>query len=77
MKVPTKYKELLFATLTSVVMSFIITFIITLVDVGLSEAFWKLWVQGFVVSSAMSVPVSFVVIPLVRRFVDKLTAPEA
>ena len=65
-------KELLFATLTSVVMSLIITFIITLVNEGVSLRFWELWIRGFAISSVLSIPISLVVIPLVRRLVDKM-----
>jgi hypothetical protein len=66
------YRELLFATLTSVVMSLIITFIITLANEGASQRFWEFWVRGFAISSILSIPISLAVIPLVRRFVDKM-----
>ncbi len=72
LRMSARYRELLFAVLTSVVMSLIITFIITLVNEGLSLRFWEFWVRGFAVSSVLSVPISLVVIPLVRRFVDKM-----
>lgn len=74
LKMPAKYRELLFASLTSVVMSFILTFIITIVNTGTSPEFWELWVRGFAVSSALGVPISLVVIPMVKRFVDKMVA---
>ena len=67
-----KYRELLFATLTSVVMSLIITFIITLANEGASQRFWEFWFRGFAISSILSIPISLVVIPLVRRIVDKM-----
>jgi len=72
LKVSAKYREFLFATLTSVVMSFIITFIITLVNTSVSPKFWELWIRGFIIGSAVSIPISLVVIPLVRRIVDNL-----
>jgi hypothetical protein len=53
-------------------MSFIITFIITLVNTSVSPKFWELWIRGFIIGSAVSIPISLVVIPLVRRIVDKL-----
>jgi hypothetical protein len=71
LKVSAWYRELLFATLTSVVMSFIITLIITLVNSGMDPRFWELWIRGFAISSVLSIPISLVVIPLVRRVVDK------
>ena len=74
LKLFAKYRELLFATLTSVVMSLILTFIITIVNEGMNPEFWELWIRGFAVSSALGVPISLVVIPLVRRFVDKMAA---
>ena len=72
LKTSAKYRELLFAMLTSVVMSLIITFIITLANEGASQRFWEFWVRGFAISSILSIPISLVVIPLVRRFVDKM-----
>ena len=68
-----KYRELLFATLTYALMSLIITFIIAAVDTGLSHRFWDLWLRGFLVGTAVGVPTSLVVIPLVRRLVDRFT----
>ena len=72
LKTSAKYRELLFGILTSVVMSLIITFIITLVNSGADSRFWEFWFRGFAISSILSVPISLVVIPLVRRIVDKM-----
>ena len=74
LRVPAKYREFLFATLTSAFMSLIITFIIATVDAGLSHRFWDLWLRGFLVGTAVGIPTSLVVVPLVRRLVDRLTA---
>ena len=74
LRVPATYREFLFATLTSAFMSLIITFIIAAVDAGLSHRFWDLWLRGFLVGTAVGIPTSLVVIPLVRRLVDRLTA---
>ena len=74
LKIRRKYGEFLFAALTSVVMSFIITFIITLVNTGLAASFWSMWIRGFLVGSAVSIPISLLAIPVVRRIVDKLTS---
>jgi len=46
LRVPAKYREFLFATLTSAFMSLIITLIIAAVDAGLSHRFWDLWLRG-------------------------------
>ena len=72
LKVSAKYREFLFATLTSLAMSFIITLIITLVNTGVSQGFWEFWIRGFAISSVLSIPISLAVIPLVRRIVDKM-----
>jgi hypothetical protein len=47
------------------------------VNEGLSPRFWELWTRGFAISSVLSIPISLVVIPLVRRFVDEFFQAEA
>ena len=64
----------MFAALTSVVMSLIITFILVLVNNGWTERFWEMWLRGFIVGSLLSIPISLVVIPTVKRMVDKLAS---
>lgn len=74
MRINRKYGELLFAALSSVVMSLIISFILVLVNNGFTARFWEMWLRGFVAGSLVGIPISFVVIPAVRRLVDKITA---
>ena len=69
-----KYNGILFAALTSVVMSLIITFILVLVNNGWTERFWEMWLRGFVVGSLVSIPISLIVIPAVKRMVDKVAS---
>jgi len=73
MRINRKYSELLFATLSSIIMSLIITFILVLVNNGFTEHFWEMWLRGFIAGSLVSIPISLAVIPAVRRIVDKLT----
>jgi len=74
LRIKRKYNGLLFAALTSVIMSLIITFILVLVNNGWTERFWEMWLRGFIVGSLVSIPISLVVIPLVKRMVDKLAS---
>ena len=74
LRIKRKYNGILFAALTSVVMSLIITFILVFVNNGWSERFWEMWLRGFIVSSILSIPISLVVIPAVKRMVDKFAS---
>jgi hypothetical protein len=74
LRIKRKYNGILFAALTSIIISLIITFILVLVNNGWSERFWEMWLRGFVVSSVLSIPISLVVIPAVRKFVDKVAS---
>ena len=74
LRIKRKYNGLLFAALTSVVMSLIITFILVLVNNGWTERFWEMWLRGFIVGSLVSIPISLVVIPAVKKMVDKLAS---
>ena len=74
LRIKKKYNGILFAALTSVVMSVFITFILVLVNNGWSERFWEMWLRGVVVGSLVSIPISLVAIPAVKRIVDRLAS---
>ena len=74
LRIKRKYNGILFAAVTSMVISLIITFILVLVNNGWSERFWELWLRGFVVSTVLSIPISLVVIPAVKKLVDKIAS---
>jgi membrane protein implicated in regulation of membrane protease activity len=63
-----------FAVLVSVGMSFFMSFALALVNVGLVPNFLTIWLVGYAVSFLVSLPISLILIPVIKKTVDKLTA---
>jgi hypothetical protein len=73
MKINKKYSILLFAVLMSLGMTFSMSLALTLINVGLTK-FWEAWPPSFVIGFVVSLPTSMIIIPIVRRIMDKLVA---
>jgi hypothetical protein len=73
MKIPKRRAPLLFALLMSLGMAFIMSAILTLVNVGPVADFPARWMRAFVVGFAAAFPTALAVVPLVRRAVERLT----
>ena len=72
MKIDKKYSTLLFATLMSLGMSFSMSLTLTLANVGFA-GFLEKWPRAFIIGFVVSLPTSLIIIPIVRKIVDKLT----
>lgn len=70
--IPRKYEFLLFAFLMSMFMTILMSFIVTLINVGYSELFFKQWIGAFAKSYIVAFPTVLVVVPLVRKTVKSL-----
>jgi len=53
-------------------MIFIMTFVITLVNVGLGAHFMLTWMKAFAIAYAVGVPVIFFLAPVARKLTGKL-----
>jgi hypothetical protein len=73
-KINKRYSWLLFAFFVSIGMSFFMSLVLTVVNLGIVPEFLERWARAFAVAFAVSVPTSLLVIPVVRKIVDKLTA---
>lgn len=74
MTINKKYYTILFATFVSVGMSFFMSLALTLINVGFVPNFWEIWLIAFVVSFWVSLPTSLILIPIIKKIVDKLTS---
>ncbi len=75
MKVSRKYYSLIFAVFVSLLMSTFMSAALTLVNTGFDGQFWTRWLlRAFPVSFLVSLPVSIVIIPPLRRIMDKIVA---
>lgn len=73
MKIRRKYYGLLFGLFVSIIMSLIMSFALTLVNVGWQPHFFMIWLKSLGISFAVALPVSLVVVPVIRKLLDKIT----
>jgi hypothetical protein len=55
-------------------MSFFMSLVLTLINAGFGPSFWQRWMVAFGVSFVVGLPIGLVVIPLIKKVVDSLTA---
>ncbi|NWG10933.1 DUF2798 domain-containing protein [Candidatus Bathyarchaeota archaeon] len=73
MKINRKYEMVLFAVFVSMGMSFAMSLVLTIVNLGFVPGFLQKWLSAFAVGFLVSVPASLIIIPVVRIIVGKLT----
>lgn len=69
---PQKKFHLVFSFVMGAMMISVMTFVISLVNVGLGPSFLQVWAKAFVVAYCVGVPVIFFVAPVARRLTGKL-----
>jgi len=62
----------LFGAFMSLGMSFAMSMVLTIINLGFVPDFLAKWFRAFLIGFAVSFPTSLVIIPLVRRIVNKL-----
>jgi Protein of unknown function (DUF2798) len=71
-KLPKKRFHLVFSLLMGAMMVFLMTFVITLVNVGWTPDFLQRWWQAFLVAYVVAVPAIYFVAPLARRLTARI-----
>ena len=66
-KLPKSRFHLVFSFVMGAIMVFIMTFVITSVNVGWPQNFLFLWAKSFLVAYAVAVPVIYFFVPVARR----------
>lgn len=74
-KIPAKYEARVMPLLLSVFMTFIVSFVSTLLAVGFTPKLFTLWPQAWVTSWVVAFPTLLLVLPLVKRLTKKIVAP--
>ena len=64
---PQKKFHLVFSLLMGAMMIFLMTFVITLVNVGWGDAFLGTWMKAFGIAYVVGVPVIFFLAPVARK----------
>ncbi len=63
------YESLVFAFFMGLGMSFFMSFIMTLINVGMNRVFFKIWMGNWGIGSIVAVPVSLILPPFISRLV--------
>ena len=74
---PQKKFHLVFSALMAGIMVFIMTFVITLANVGWVEHFYRLWMRAFGFAYVVAAPLIFFLAPLVRKLTGRLLGMQA
>jgi hypothetical protein len=64
---PQKKFHLVFSLIMGAMMIFLMTFVITLVNVGWSSSFPVIWMKAFAIAYVVGVPVIFFLAPVARK----------
>lgn len=67
--IPQKYEFFVFTFFMSLFMSFLMSGVITFINMGLVEGFTGLWFEAFAKAFVVAYPTIMVVVPQVRRIV--------
>jgi Protein of unknown function (DUF2798) len=71
-KLPRQSFQFVFSLLMGAMMVFLMTFVITLVNVGWTPDFMRRWWQAFLVAYVVAVPAIYFVAPLARRLTARV-----
>lgn len=71
-KLPKSKFHLIFSMLMGGIMVFLMTCVITVVNIGMPDDFLKHWLHAFLVALPIAVPVIYFVAPLARKMTGRL-----
>ncbi len=57
----------------SIVMSFFISLVLTMINFGLGPGYLYAWLKSFIVGFIVALPIALVVFPPIKRISDRLT----
>jgi hypothetical protein len=72
-KVDKKYSPLLFGAIMAGIMGFVISLLITLINIGPAPNFFEAWARAYGVSFAIALPTAIGVSQIARKLVARMT----
>jgi hypothetical protein len=66
-KLPSPYFHLVFSIVMGAIMVLVMTFVITLANVGMATDFFARWMKAYAVAYVVAVPVIYFLAPFARR----------
>jgi len=73
MKIPKKYATGVFIFLVALTMSFLMSFALTIINLGFPDDFARRWMQAFLLAFPIAFVAAYLVVPPIRKFVDTIT----
>ena len=73
--IPAKYAPLVFAFFMSMMMAFLMSGVLTIVNLGFPSDFISRWIRAFVIAWCFAFPAVLLVAPMARKIVEKLIQP--
>lgn len=71
-KLPARYAAIVMPTVLATIMTFIISGVATLINLGLVPGFVDIWMKAWSMSFIVALPTLLAVLPIVRRIVAAL-----
>ena len=68
-----KYYSLLFGAIMGLIMSFLTSLTVTVVNIGIVNNFFEIWLSIFLTTFTIGFPLTMAVIPFVKNLVDRIT----
>lgn len=68
-----KQTKIIFGILMAFFMALAMSFIMVLINVGMVNAFFPIWMKSFVVGFIVAVPTSMIAAPISQRFIGKIS----
>lgn len=73
--IPGKYTAVVFAFFMSMLMAFVMSAVLTLLNLGFIPDFFGRWMRAFLVAWVFAFPAVMVLAPIARKIVMKLVQP--
>lgn len=72
-KIPRRYSGVVLGALMAIIMGLVVSFVVTLINLGMVEGFAHRWMLAFLGALPVQFPVALVVTPLVKALVDRFS----
>ncbi len=67
-----KYENIVFSLIMSLLISAIMSFAICVINLGLVEGMFFIWLNAYWKSFVLAFPITYIITPTVKRFTHKL-----
>jgi hypothetical protein len=72
-RIPKKYAQVLFVFFVALTMSFLMSFALTLINLGFPANFLALWLRSWALAFPIAFAAALTVVPPIRKLVERLT----